>query len=121
VAIVDQFRDAKIDHSAELARLLTDVMAAEQLVDHVHDDYDTGNNEVTERIQDKAVRDERIARDALIAWLVATYPGRGGPIAVVLPDGGIVTYCTDADGLSVVAPENVHRIGSEPAAENNMS
>jgi hypothetical protein len=94
--------------------LVTAVRAAERHVDAVHDDDAT-----TEQLRDQAVHEEGIARAKLIDWLCVTYGG--APVALVLADGSVVTYCDNGDGLSVVAPENVHRIGGEPAAGGHES
>ncbi len=106
----------------QLVSLVSAVQSAARYVDDVHDDdYDAGHAEVTEEIQDKAVADERAARDALIAFLRGNSryprPTRGGasepdgPIALIMPDGSIVAFGIDwTDGLIVVGPESVHRI-----------
>jgi len=102
---------------ATIDQLLTAVRSAELHVNDVHDDGRSlsRNREVADQNRDEAVHDERVARDNLIGWTCATYPSRGGPVALLLDDGSIVCYGTDADGLSVVRPENVH----QPVAGGN--
>jgi len=84
-------------------RLLAAVRSAESAVDAAHD-----KEPVDEQEADQAVKTERIAREELIDWLVSTFGT--APVAIVLADGSIVTYCDNADGLSVVASANVHQI-----------
>ena len=90
----------------ELSRLVAAVRSATTAVDAAHDD---GGRCVDETAAEEAIRLERRARDALASWMIDQMSDTDdSPIAIVLADGSIVTYCDQADGLTVVSPQNVH-------------
>ena len=100
------------DGRQRAAALVANVISWDERMEEVHDpDYYAGH-ELKEQAQDEASEHDRQARDALIEQLAREWreAESHGPIAIVMPDGAVVAYCNEGDGLLVSRPWHVLRL-----------